>query len=52
MLMMAMISSMNPGAATAMQPLQNAMMHHHCLDTENEGGETDSTTNNQMKNQN
>jgi hypothetical protein len=36
-MMMAMISSMNPGAAAAMQPLQNAMMQHHRLDTENEG---------------
>jgi hypothetical protein len=52
MLMMAMISSMNPGAAAAMQPLQNTMMQHHCLDTENEGATTDSTTNNQMNNQN
>jgi hypothetical protein len=56
MLMMAMISSMNPGAAAAMQPLQNAMMQHHCLDTENEGAATNaatnSTTNNQMNNPN
>jgi hypothetical protein len=43
--MMLMISSMNPGAAATMQPLQNAMMQHHHLDTENEGGGTDSTTN-------
>jgi hypothetical protein len=52
MLMMAMTSSMNPGAATAMQPLQNAMMQHHCPGTENEGGGTDLTTKNQMNNQN
>jgi hypothetical protein len=52
MLMMAMISSMSPGAAAAMQPLQNAMMQHHRLDTGNEGAATDLTTNNQMKNQN
>jgi hypothetical protein len=56
MLMMAMISSMNPGAAAAMQPLQNAMMQHHRLDTENEGAATDAatdlTTNNQMNNPN
>jgi hypothetical protein len=52
MLMMAMISSMNPGAAAAMQSLQNAMMQHHCLDTENEGAATDSTRNDQRNNQN
>jgi hypothetical protein len=52
MLMMAMISSMNPGATAAMQPLQNAMMQHHCLDTENEGAVTNSTTNNQRNDQN
>jgi putative protein kinase ArgK-like GTPase of G3E family len=52
MLMMAMIGSMNPGAAAAMQPLQNAMIQHHRLDTENEGAATDSTTNDQMDNQN
>jgi hypothetical protein len=52
MLMMAMISSMNPGVAAAMQLLQNAMMQHHCLDTEIEGAGTDLTTNNQMNNQN
>jgi hypothetical protein len=30
MLMMGMIGSMNPRAAAAMQPLQNAMMQQHC----------------------
>jgi hypothetical protein len=52
MLMMAMISSMSPGAAAAMQPLQNAMMQHHCLDTENEGAATNLTTNDQRNDQN
>jgi hypothetical protein len=49
MLMMAMISSMNPGAAAAMQPLQNAMLQHHCSGTENEGAATDLTTNDLTK---
>jgi hypothetical protein len=52
LLMMAMISSMNPGAAATMQPLRNARMQHHRLDTENEGAATDSTTNDQMNNPN
>jgi hypothetical protein len=51
MLMMAMISSMTLGAA-AMQPQQKAMMQHCRLDTENEGGGANSTTNNQINNQN
>jgi hypothetical protein len=52
MLMMAMNGSMNPEAAAAMQPLQNAMIQHHRSDTENEGAATDLTTNDQMNNQN